>query len=364
MMPTPPPSPSCVSLHVPESRTAPPVARRLAGRLPLALILFAPILLASPSQGAEPVRLAMPAFGADAQVEVRGLPRAQAQEAVRKALLEIHAIEQLTDPSSALGGGVGEVERRIASGEKAGVPVDPRTFALLRRGMQFCLWSSGAFGPLGGGVYDLWREGLPATLDLRAALEHSRCSLLQLATDGASDPAPRAALPVESSFDLRGMAVGFAVDRAVDVLLRAGVGNAFVEIGNVVRAVGVGPDGRGWPVSVPGARGTRHPLDRVMLHNQSMAFIHAAQEEVRSAPRWLDLRTGVPSRGVVLIAAVSELAIDTEALVATLFVVGHSQGQLLLGQLDPRPSVLWLLGENNGAPLESRYHWAALARPR
>ncbi|MEO1365949.1 MAG: hypothetical protein AAFX50_02145, partial [Acidobacteriota bacterium] len=67
---------------------------------------------------------------------------------------------------------------------------------------------------------------------------------------------------------------------------------------------------------------------------------------------------------VVAVTAVSELGVDAEALASTLFVVGYNQGQLLLGQLSPRPSVLWLLGQNSGTPLESRYRWSSLSRPR
>ncbi|MEM8996390.1 MAG: FAD:protein FMN transferase, partial [Acidobacteriota bacterium] len=236
---------------------------------------------------------------------------------------------------------------------------DPRTFELLRRGLQLCLWSSGAFSPLGGGVYALWEGGHPPALDLREAVTGAGCNLLQL----APEVPPRVSIPAASTLDLRGLSAGFAIDRAADVLLEAGIDNALVELGEIARALGGGPGGDGWLATIPGVAGTRDPLDRILLRDQSLATVRLARRG-DGGPQLVDLRTGVRSSGVVAVTAVSELGVDAEALASTLFVVGYNQGQHLLGQLSPRPSVLWLLGQNSGTPLESRYRWSSLSRPR
>ncbi|MEM1182276.1 MAG: FAD:protein FMN transferase [Acidobacteriota bacterium] len=314
----------------------------------------------APPATAEPVRLAMPVFGQEAQIEVRDVSRERAIPIMRQALLEMFEVSQLAAGAEGMVGGVAAVHRAAAQGVPAGAEVDPRTFELLRRGLQLCLWSAGAFGPLGGGVYALWEKGgPPPALELRDAVSGAGCNLLQL----APETPPRVSIPASSSLDLRGLASGFAIDRAVGVLVAAGIDNALVEIGEVARAIGGGPTGGGWLATVPGAAGTRDPLDQILLRDQSLATVRVAGRG-ETGPQLVDLRTGVRSSGVVSVTAVSELAVDAEALGSTLFVVGYNQGQLLLGQLSPRPSVLWLLGHNSGTPLESRYRWSSLSRPR
>ena len=115
-------------------------------------------------------------------------------------------------------------------------------------------------------------------------------------------------------------------------------------------------------MAIPGVEGTRNPLEQVWLLDGSLAIVRRSPEGSAARPRPSNLRTGVPARGVVQVAAVSELAIDTQALATTLFVVGLTEGQRLLGALDPRPSVFWLLGTGSGVPLESTYRWSELRR--
>lgn len=307
----------------------------------------------------DPVRLSMPAFGTQAQVEVRGVPRAKAEAAARAALLEIHEMARLLDADENVVGGFGALQAR--AGRE--VALDPRAGDALFRGLRFCLWSGNAFSPLGGDLYELWRlqKEKGVALDpfaLREAVENAECDALEI------DPGPpvTATLPPDRRLSTLGMDRGFAIDRALSVLREHGVANAFVEIGLVVRAMGGGPDGDGWRVSVPGVEGTRHPVDEIWLRDAALAILRPDDASRPLLP--LDQRRGVPSRGVVQVAVVSRLAVETEVIASTLYAVGLTQGNRMLGKLDPRPSVFWLLGNNVGRPLESTYRWSELPRPR
>lgn len=327
------------------------------------------------AQGAaEPVRLAMELFGVEAEIEIRDWPRDSALAAARAALLEMHQVAQLVDVEGHQAGGLGDLQRAAPG---TAVALDQRAFNLLRRTLQFCLWSGGAYSPLGGSVYELWRSGAPAPLELREAVNSAQCAGVALSYDDASDKEdarrasrktverrPRASLVDGARLDVARLASSFAIDRAVDSLLKAGITNALVEVGDVVRAIGGGPNGNGWAVEVPGVAGTRHPLDVILLRNQSLSLLGARGPLSESFEVGLiDLRTGVPAAGVVQMATVSEQAVDAKVLSMALYVLGFTEGQRLLGQLDPRPSVLWLLGRNVGTPLESRYRWSVLQRP-
>ena len=74
----------------------------------------------------------------------------------------------------------------------------------------------------------------------------------------------------------------------------------------------------------------------------------------------LDLRSGRPAEGVAATIAVSELAIDAQALAISMLVLGQREGMMRLGSLRPEPSAVWLLGSGDGPPLLTTHRWAAV----
>jgi len=303
---------------------------------------------------AEPVRLATTAFGVSAEIEVRDLPRPEAEAAARRALQILFEIGQLADAASAIPGGVGELNAAAGQGPRA---IADYTAELLLRGLQICYWSSGAHGPLGGELRRVWRAaGYPNGEDLRNAVLSADCSLLALS---GGDP-PQGELQAGSRIDTSWLARGFAIDRAAESLDKDGVGNAWLEIGPVQRGMGGGPEGLGWPLRLPPAPGADEPADRLWLVDQAATVVEGSEND--AATRIFDQRTGVPPRGVVMVAVVAEQAWNAEALASSLFVLGLRDGQLRLGGYRPRPSIFWLLGEGDGAPLQSTYQWSELRR--
>jgi FAD:protein FMN transferase len=314
------------------------------------------------------------AFGEQVVVEVRGMPTAAADAALREAVTELLAVEALADPSPA--GALGALNAAAGGGAQQ---VDPRLGELMARALSFCTWSRGAHGPLGGRLYLAWgfdarvldnsgfdgsgsdagERGLPAPEEVRQAAGAASCD--GLAVDAAAETA---SLGPGRRLDLRGFARGFAVDRAFEVLRRHGAENVLVEIGGVRRAAGDGPHGRGWPIVLPVFPGMERPLDRLHLRDRALAVASTVHRPLfiggdRLAP-WLDQRSGRPAEGVVATFAASELALDAEALAVALTVLGNREGGLRLGGLKPPPSVLWLLGDGDGQPLEAPYRWSGL----
>lgn len=322
---------------------------------PLPLLLIS-LLIGTPAlaldEPAQAVRMAAEVFGTTAEIEVRDLPRAAAVAAIEQALSEIHTIGLLTDPEGSTENGLGRLNRAPSA-----VILDPRAFQVLIVGLRFCLWSGGAYSPLGLDVYRLWQkpvEGTPNPTDLRDTIARAGCSQIRL-QEGKE---PQASLSGGRASTV-GIERGFAADRAMDLLRLNGASNALVVIGNVYRAIGLGVEGKGWLVDIPGvAPGLL--LDQVWLLDQSMAIVRADLRPERP----LDLRTGVPARSNLQVVTVADLAADAEGLASTLFVMGMAEGQRRLGQLQPRPSVYWLIGGERGTPLEASYRWNEIAHLR
>lgn len=306
------------------------------------------------SQEVRPLRVAATAFGRPAEIEVRDLPREAARSAVQAALDEIAAVERLTRPD-ALNAAAGQGPQAI----------DARLMPLLVRAQEFCFWSEGAHGPLGRALYEAWGlrghgpAGLPDPERLERAKAAARCEALRL-----NPSAGTAELAEGARLDLGGFAEGHAVDRAVEVLRQKGVGNGFVQIGAVQRAFGGGADGRGWKVLLPQFPGMDRAADLFLLRDRAAAVLSIEDNPIKLADQallpYLHQRTGLPAQGVAGVAAVTDLAVDAQALAIAMALTGPREGQLRLGSLRPSPSVLWFLGSGSGAPLQVDHRWGEI----
>lgn len=325
--------------------------------LPLVLGFLLGAVTAAPLPAAttQPLRLAGQVFGAQAEIEVRDLPKEAAQQAIEAAFQEMAEIERLLSPDVPAGG----LTLLNAAAGQGPRPVDPRLLAALTRAFDFCSWSEGAYGPLGRDLNILWRlrsggvPAPPAPERLGAASALTACARLRL------DPQKGTAELAEGSgLDLWGFAEGFAVDGAVGILRGRGVKNALVTAGMVRRGLGSGPSGKGWPVQLPAS--LDGSTSRIFLRDRAFALASATEE--RPLP-FVNQRTGQPASGAAAILTVTELAVDAQALAAALAILGPREGRLRLGSLRPQPSVLWMMGTGSGEPLIVGHHWSEVTRP-
>jgi thiamine biosynthesis lipoprotein ApbE len=321
-------------------------------------LLFALLLgaLPPPVPPAVPLRLASTAFGQPMAIEVRDLSEPAAREAIQQAFSEVAEVERLAS------GGVAALNAAAGQGSQ---PVDRRLFDILTRAQSFCVWSDGSHGPLGRELYAAW--GLrpaspgaeaPSAERVAQAAELTSCDRLTLDPQRGT-----ASLVAGSGLDLVGFAEGAAVDRAAEILRQRKAGNGFVRIGEVQRGFGPGPAGKGWPVALPQVPGLAEPPAELYLRDCSLAVASQSDHPLQGAgASYLVQRTGKPARGVVTAAAVTELAVDAQGLATTMLINGPREGQLRLGSLIPKPSVLWFVGSGAGPPLMVGYRWSEVAR--
>jgi thiamine biosynthesis lipoprotein len=288
------------------------------------------------------------------EVEVRGLPPESAREAVQQAIAEVAELQRLTDT------GVAALNAAAGKGPQS---IDPRLFAVLARAWSFCEWSDGAHGPFGRDLYALWglRSAVsepPSAEQVRQAVGVATCDRLTLDAQKGT-----ATLAAGSGIDLVGFVEGAAVDHAVDVLRQRRVNDGFVRIGPVQRGFGPGPGGRGWPVALPQLPGQEGAGDPIYLRDRSISTAAQSDHPLGGGSlSYLNQRTGLPTPGTLATVAVTELALDAEGLATAMLVLGPREGQLRIGTLRPRPSLLWFLGSGEGAPLVVDYRWSDVIR--
>jgi len=172
-----------------------------------------------------------------------------ALEAARSAFARIAALDAtLSDyrPDSEL--------NRLSRTSGEWVHVSRDLFTVLRRAREIAEITGGAFDPTIGPLVALWRESrrlgrLPA--EDAVADARARVGWRHLELDGGLRRARLAGPGMR--LDLGGIAKGFALDEAREVLGSLGVRRVLLEAGGDI-VVGDAPPGRsGWTIEVPGA---------------------------------------------------------------------------------------------------------------
>ncbi|MFL0800882.1 MAG: FAD:protein FMN transferase [Agarilytica sp.] len=142
--------------------------------------------------------------------------------------------------------------------------------------------------------------------------------------------------------DLGGMAKGYAVDRAADILKSAGVTNATVSAGGDSRVIG-DKRGRPWIIGIKNPRqkaGESETVIRMPLENVAVStsgdyerfFIEEGSGE--RIHHILNPRTGSSAKGVVSVTILGDLGVDTDPLSTTVFVLGVEKGLALVNSLN------------------------------
>ncbi len=221
--------------------------------LPLVLILFfvgIVVFLRQPDNGGHRARSAL-IMGTVVDVRVYGEDEKRLEKALDEAFAEMSRVEQIFSNHIASS----EISQLSAATEPLVLSLE--TVALLKRGQQIALQSSGAFDMTLGAVKKLWniennRSRIPTAEELADALEGTGSGALVI--DGTEVRKARAGIMV----DLGGIAKGYAVDQAVRKLREYGVRSATVNAGGDIRLLG-DKNGQPWRI------GIQHPRQQDAL---------------------------------------------------------------------------------------------------
>lgn len=235
-------------------------------------------------------------------------------------------------------GALGELNRNLA--EAPCVPMPPAMAPLLRRSMTLATASGGRFQPLVGPLVRLWQfHAAPRPL-APAPSAAAIAALLPL-------PAPTTVAvrdthlcaPPGSWIDLGGIAKGEAVRRAAARLQAAGLGDAVVEAGGDLVALGR-RHGQPWRIGIADPRGPG-VLGELHLTGGLAAFTSGDYERTfteggRRYHHILDPATGYPVAGVRGVTVVDPDPVLADAAATALFVAGDADWPAVAAMLGVR----------------------------
>ncbi len=221
---------------------------------------------------------------------------------------------------------------RAAGGAAVAVPADLR--ALLRRCVEIGKMTGGAFDVTWAALWGLWdfkatppRVPTAAEVRRRAALVDYR--QIEIDDRAGTVRLPRAGMMI----GFGGIAKGWALDRAAEVLRRHGVIHAMLQSGGQVLALGT-QDGKPWRVGLRDPRGGPNEFFATLsVRDESVATSGDYENFFESGGmryhHILDPRTGWPTRGVRAVVVLSADATLADALGKAPMVLGVQRGLAL-----------------------------------
>lgn len=216
------------------------------------------------------------------------------------------------------------------------VIVEPKLFRLIQDSIRFSEETQGAFDVTVGPLMKAWgffrgRGRVPSDAELAEVLSYTGFKRLELEPERR---ALRFGVP-GIELDLGGIAKGYAVDRAVEMLRSNGIASALVSSGrSSIYALGAPPGKRGWEVRLcdplhPGKAG-----ESVLLKNYSLSasgnYEKFFKVEDKIYSHILDPKTGRPVEDMLSTAVLAARAVESDALSTAFYVLGPHRARSYL----------------------------------
>jgi len=239
------------------------------------------------------------------------------------------------------------------AGEEAIVRVDREIVEIVQRSLQYADLTGGVFDITIGPVVDLWgigtdHEHVPENAELQHVLSSVGYKNIEIQGEtGIRLREPQMAL------DLGGIAKGYSIDRAIEVLRRHKITSALVNAGGDIRCIGTKPDGSPWRV------GIQHPRKSSIIGVvplQDAAVATSGDYErffMRNNTRFHHIftpSTGMPVSECQSVTITTKTAEMADVFATAVFVMGPERG---LTFIEASPEVEGMIIRADGTMLTS-----------
>ncbi len=249
-----------------------------------------------------------------------------AQAAINAAFEEFRVADRLLS--------VHRNDSKLAKVNK-GEPINPELKLILNQALAISQETKGAFDPTIRPLADMWgfikkeRYRLPSADELRPVLplvDYRKVNIknnqLEFGVKGMS-------------IDSGGFGKGYAVDRAIEALEKAGIKNAMIKAGGDLRVIGLPHGKTHWTVFIedPKKKGNRLPIHlRGGAMSTSGNYENFFIEKGKRYGHLLDPRTGQPIEGIGSCTLVAPTCFESDAFATAACVLGVEKSRELLSQ--------------------------------
>jgi FAD:protein FMN transferase len=139
----------------------------------------------------------------------------------------------------------------------------------------------------------------------------------------------------DQSITLGGIAKGYAVEKAAEILKRHGITMALIDAGGNMRALGRKPDGR-WNIAMADPRDADNYIMIIPLENNAVSTSGDYERYFDDKMEYhhiIDPQTGYSATDLISVTIEADNAFDADALSTTVFVLGKEKGMRLIESL-------------------------------
>jgi len=304
------------------------------GFIYVSILLFC-ILTAYPasSHSANIFKYHQVAMGTGVEITLMGESEESAKKAALQAFQEIKRIEHLMSPwieSS-------DVSQMNRSAGKEGVRVSPETIEVIKKAQEVSKLSEGGFDITVGPLIQLWRKARERDLPPEMEQVKEILSLVNFRNLKTHYGGKVSLRKKGMTIDLGGIAKGYAVDRAFELLKGLGYRNLVVNAGGDLRVGESKPDGP-WSIGIQHPRDPEKIMARISVSDTAVAtsgdyekfFIH----QDKRYHHILNPRSGFPAEGCQSVTVLHNEGATADALATAIFVLGSEKGYALCQRLE------------------------------
>jgi thiamine biosynthesis lipoprotein len=270
-------------------------------------------------------------MGTTFAIQIAGVDESVGTAALEAAFEEIARVEELLSEWR----DTSEISLVNREAGRQPVVVGPELFAVVQRSIWASESTGGAFDATFAGCGHLWSfkdARMPSDQEIAACLPLIDFRRIRLDEATSSVFLPDS----DMRLGIAGIAKGYGVDRAAEVLEAHGVTNYIVDGGGDIRLRGH-KEGRPWRVGIADPRRHGELYGTLALQSGSVVtsgdYEQYFEHEGVAYHHILDPGTGQPARRSVAVTIIAPTAMDADALATGVFVLGPERGLALVDRL-------------------------------
>ena len=139
------------------------------------------------------------------------------------------------------------------------------------------------------------------------------------------------------SVTLGGIAKGYIIDKAMDVIQEAGVENALINAGGDIVSIGTKGDGEMWNISLENPDNTDESIASFSFAGKAVATsgnYYRYFDPKKEFHHIIDPKTGFSADKCISVTVIAETCTEADTLATSIFVMGSQDGLKLIESLD------------------------------
>lgn len=263
-----------------------------------------------------------------------------AQTSIEAGFREIKRLEQLLSTWIQ----ASELSQVNAAAGQRPVAVSPETLELVLRSLEIAGLTEGGFNIAVGPAVEAWsvteRQHIPSQGELQALKPLVDWTTIQIDRQARTIFLPKPGMRI----DVGGIGKGYAADRAVDVMRKAGAQGGVVALSGDIKTFGDLPGIKGFPVGIRHPRQEGALVATIDLKNEAISTAgdyerYFEQEGVRYH-HILDPRSLEPARKCQSVTVIAAEGTVADGLDTGIFVLGPERGMALVERLPDVEAVI------------------------